>query len=65
MNPLVQHELQHTVHGSLTLSYRLGDAVLRARQESSDPVRALVAASGGVDVVRGKVRHYTVPIAAG
>ena len=62
MNPLTKDELVHAIPGTLTISYRLGDAVLRARRESRDPVEAILEAANGVLVVQGKVSCRMVMI---
>ncbi len=57
------------VPGTYTLAVRIGEAVLAARAVHTDPVAAVLAASGGVALFRGKVvdveRHLVAGFARG
>jgi DUF917 family protein len=43
------------VPGTLTLAVRIGEAVLAARAEHTNPVRAALSVSGGEELFRGKI----------
>ncbi len=47
------------VKGTITLSYKLGDAVMKARKEGRDPVDAVVDVLGGWRVFQGVVEKYS------
>lgn len=46
------------IRGTLTLAYRLGDAVLKARVEGANPVERVAEVLGGWVVFRGFVEKY-------
>lgn len=49
-------ELKRTVvPGTITLAIEIGDAVLRARADHSDPIDAVLAISGGARLFTGKI----------
>ena len=45
----------HAVPGTLRLAWKIGDAVLKARQTKADPVAAICGAMGARAILRGKV----------
>jgi hypothetical protein len=48
-----------TVHGTLSLSMKVGKAILKAREDHADPVDAIIKAAGGYLLFEGEVAAYT------
>jgi DUF917 family protein len=48
-----------TVHGTLSLSMKVGKAILKARKDKTDPVEAILKAASGYKLFEGEVAAYT------
>ncbi len=48
-----------TVHGTLSLSMKVGKAILDARENGKDPVEAIIKAAGGYLLFEGEIAAYT------
>jgi len=48
-----------TVQGTLSLSMKVGKAILKAREDGEDPVDAILKSAGGCPLFEGEVAAYT------